>query len=171
MKQLFSVVLALAALLALLAMPGAHAGRIGDIGINTNWGADNRVAGDVIGASTYDINGTPITRAGSVVMVTIASNVAGNAGSDTRAAQGGIGYGEVFLSRVWNPLGTDANRNSGSSGTKRTQGRSPDNRLSDSGGTFKLYQLNDAATSSAILNADSFIAAPPVPGATARPRP
>ena len=156
MKKLFSVV---CALWAMLAAPGAHAGGISDTGVNAYWGGDGHGFGDVIGGSTYDINGATITRVGSILTVTIATNFAGHAGIAPSAAPGGIGYGDVFLSQVWNPFGSDAHHSNdnAANGTKWTYGLSLNNRLSNSGGTFKLYQLNGATNASNILNSDSFI--------------
>jgi hypothetical protein len=156
MKKLFSVA---CALWAMLAAPGAHAGGISDTGVNAYWGADGHALGDVIGGSNYDINGATITRVGSVLTVTIATNFAGLAGISPTLATGGIGYGDVFLSQVWNPFGSDANHvnDNAANGTKWTYGLSLDHRLSNSGGTFKLYQLNGSTNSSNILNSDSFM--------------
>ncbi len=162
MKKLLSVVLALA---ALLAMPAALAGRIGDIGISAYPGADGHGAGDVIGVSRYDIDGAAIAHIGSVLTVALAPHFAGDAGADPWVAQSGIGYGELSLSKAWNPFRAGANRiNDGVSyRTASTRGARLDNQLGNRGGTSKLYQLNDAANASPLLNADSFIAAPPVP--------
>jgi hypothetical protein len=156
MKKIFSVVWAL---WAMLAAAGAHAGGISDTGVNAYWGADGHGLGDVIGGSTYDINGATITRVNNVLTVTIATNFAGHAGTSPTAAPGGIGYGDVFLSQVWNPFGSDANHvnDNAANGTKWTYGLSLDNRLSNTGGSFTLYQLNGATNSSNILNSDSFI--------------
>jgi hypothetical protein len=156
MKKLFSVICALC---ALLAVPGAQAGGISDTGVNAYWGADGHGLGDVIGGSTYDISGATITRVGSVLTITIATNFAGHAGIAPTLASGGIGYGDVFLSQVWNPYGSDANHitDNASNGTKWTYGLSLDNRLSNSGGSFTLYKLNGATNASNILNSESFI--------------
>jgi hypothetical protein len=147
------------ALLALLAAQGAHAGEISDVGVNAYWGADNHGYGDVIGSSTYDISGATITRAGSVLTVTIATNFAGHAGEDPGQAAGGIGYGDVFLAETWNPFGTDAHHvnDKASNGTKWSYGLSLDNRWSNTGGTFKLYKLNGATNASNINNSETFM--------------
>ncbi|MEO7494968.1 MAG: PEP-CTERM sorting domain-containing protein [Massilia sp.] len=147
------------AVLTLLAGQAAHAGGISDTGVNAYWGADNHGYGDVIGASTYDINGATITRVGSVLTVTIATNFAGHAGSDPGAAPGGIGYGDVFLAQSWNPFGADAHHtgDNAANGTKWSYGFNLDNRFSNTGGSFKLYKLNGATNASNILNSESFI--------------
>lgn len=156
MRKIFGVV---CTLLAMLAMQGAQAGGISDLGVNAYWGADNHGYGDVIGNSTYEINGATITRVGSVLTVTIATNFAGHAGIAPTAAPGGIGYGDVFLSQVWNPFGSDANHiyDNSSNSTVWSYGMSLDNRLSNAGGTFKLYKLNGATNAANILNSESFM--------------
>jgi hypothetical protein len=156
MKKLIAV---LCAIWALLAITGAHAGGISDVGVNAYWGADNHGYGDVIGDSTYDINGATITRIGSVLTVTIATNFAGHAGADAGVAPGGIGYGDLFLAQAWNPFGTDANHSNdnAANGTHWSYGLSLDNRWSNTGGSFKLYQLNGASNAADILNSESFI--------------
>lgn len=128
--------------LALLAMPAAQAGSF----------TDNYIGGtnpaDVIGASTYDISGASITRVGSVLTVTINTAFAGHAGMDTAAySPKGIGYGDVFLSQLWNPAG----------GTDWQYGFNLADRWSTaSTGAFTLYKL-DGANSTNIVNSNSFI--------------
>jgi hypothetical protein len=123
------------------------------------WGADSHGYGDVIGDSSFDISSATISRTGSVLTVAIATNFAGQAGGDAWAAASGIGYGDVFLSGAWTPFGSDANHASdhASNGTQWTYGFSLDNRWSNTGGTFKLYQLNGANNAAAISNSDSFM--------------
>ncbi len=156
MKKLFSVLLTV---WAALAMGGARAGGISDVGVNAYWGADGHGYGDVIGNSTYDINGATITRVGSVLTVTIATNFAGHAGADPGSAPGGIGYGDVFLSKIWNPFGTDSHHtnDNAANGTLWNYGLSLDNRWSNDGGTFKLYQLNGATNATSIYNSEHFM--------------
>lgn len=140
-------------ILALLALPAAQAGSFTDSYI----GANN--AADVIGASTYDISGASITRVGSVLTVTINTAFAGHAGMDTFANAKGIGYGDVFLSQLWNPAGTAASgysTDNANTGTDWQYGFSLDNRWSNSGGKFTLYKL-DGANSTNILNSNSFV--------------
>lgn len=156
MKTLLSVI---CVAWAMLAAPGAQAGGISDLGVNAYWGADNHGYGDVIGSSTYEINGATITRVGSVLTITIATNFAGHAGADPWAAAGGIGYGDVFLAQAWNPFGTDAHHlnDNAANGTKWSYGLSLDDRFSNTGGKFKLYQLNGATNAANIRNSESFI--------------
>src|SRR5262249_34344071 len=87
---------------------GASAGTITDMGATAYYGGDDHGKGDLIGASTYDIMGATITRVGTVLTIVINTNFAGKAGSDaTSTMPKGIGYGDVFLSDVWNPVGSD----------------------------------------------------------------
>jgi hypothetical protein len=156
MKKLISLLIA--ALLA-LATSGAQAGGISDVGVNGYWGADGHGYGDVIGNSTYDIQGATITRVGSILTVTIATSFAGHAGAEPGSAPGGIGYGDVFLSKTWNPFGTDSHHTNdkASNGTLWNYGLSLDNRWSNTGGNFKLYQLNGATNAANIYNSETFM--------------
>jgi hypothetical protein len=156
MKKFINV---LCALLAVLAMHPAQAGGISDTSIDSYWGSDAHGLGDVIGSSTYDISGATITRVGSVLTVAIATNFAGHAGIDAALAPGGIGYGDVFLAQTWNPFGTDAHHSSdnAANGTRWTYAFNLDNRFSNTGGTFKLYQLNGATNAANVRNSESFM--------------
>jgi hypothetical protein len=156
MKKLISIV---CAVWAMLSVHGAQASGISDVGVNAYWGADSHGYGDVIGNSTYDIQGATIARVGSVLTVTIATNFAGHAGADPGQAAGGIGYGDVFLANAWNPFGTDANHinDNAANGTRWSYGLSLDNRWSNTGGGFKLYQLNGATNAVNIRNSESFM--------------
>lgn len=158
MKNRFSV---LFALMAMLAMHSAQAGGISDVGVNSYWGADGHGYNDVIGSSTYDISGATITRVGSVLTVTIATNFASNAGIAPGSAPGGIGYGDVFLAKTWNPFGTAADTHhladNASNGTLWSYGFNLDNRWSNSGGKFTLYKLNGATNAANVLTSDSFM--------------
>ena len=139
--------------LALLALPAAQAGSFTDSYIGAN------SAADVIGSSTYEISGASITRVGSVLTVTISTAFAGHAGMDTFANAKGIGYGDVFLSQLWNPAGTAASGYSidnATNGTDWQYGFNLDDRWSNIGGKFTLYKL-DGANSGNILNSNSFI--------------
>lgn len=147
---------------ALFAMHGAQAGGINDNVTNGGyWGADGHGYGDVIGDSKYDISGATITRIGSVLTITIATNFAGLAGADSNVVWGGIGYGDVFLANAWNPKGSAADHFSGDSAnavgsTNWDYGLNLDNRMSNTGGTFKLYKL-PGSNAASILNSDSVI--------------
>ena len=147
------------AALALLAASGAHAGLIDDTGSNAYWGGDAHGYGDVIGDSTYYIHGASIERVGNVLTIGIATNFAGHAGAEPTMAPGGIGYGDLFLAETWTPFGSDANHASdnASNGTQWSYGFSLDNRYSNTGGGFKLYQLNGATNGANIKGAESFM--------------
>lgn len=163
MKKLFSIV---SAALAMLAINSAVAGEISDVGTAAYWGANDHTYQDVIGSSMYDISGATITRVGNVLTITIATSFAGNAGADPWAAPGGIAYGDVFLAKAWNPAGsavTDPHHlaDNAATGTTWSYGFNLDDRWSDTGGTFKLYQLNaptNGATNAAnIKNSETFM--------------
>jgi hypothetical protein len=157
MKKIFTVA---CAVWALLAMPGAQAGGISDSGAGAYWGADGHGKTDVIGDSTYDISGATITRIANVLTITIATNFAGHAGAEEAlVGHGGIGYGDVFLAKAWNPFGSDVNHASDSAinGTLWSYGLSLDKRWSNTGGTFKVYSLGGTTNAASILNSDSFI--------------
>lgn len=145
--------------LALLAAQGAHAGDIGDSAVNGYWGGNDHESGDVIGGSLYDIQGANISRAGDVLTIVISTNFAGHAGASSSSAPGGIGYGDVFLAQKWNPFGTDAHhvKDNAANGTLWEYGFSLDNRFSNSGGTFKLYELNGTTNAQSIRNTESFM--------------
>ena len=155
MKSILASVLLAAA--SLLTVPSATAGSIGDSYI----GAGSSKGADVIGESVYDIAGATITRIGSVLTITIATNFAGHAGIDSATTPGGIGYGDLFLSQVWNPAGTAASRytaDNAATGTKWSYGFALDNNYSNAGGTFKLMQLNGATNAGNIINSEKVIA-------------
>lgn len=157
MKKLISI--AFGALAVMFASSGAQAGGISDNGINGYWGADGHGKGDFIGGSLYDVYGATVAKAGSVLTFTIGTNFAGHAGADSWSATNGIGYGDLFLAQTWNPFGGDAHHNSdkASNGTKWQYGLSLNNRWSNTGGTFKLYQLNGDTNASNIRNSESFM--------------
>lgn len=170
MKKLISI--AFGALAAMFASAGAQAGGISDNGVNGYWGADGHGKGDIIGGSLYDVYGATVAKAGSVLTFTIGTNFAGHAGADSWAATNGIGYGDLFLAQTWNPFGGDAHHTSdkASNGTKWQYGLALNNRWSNTGGTFKLYQLNGGTNASNILNSESFMDCD-LPGATNTPDP
>jgi hypothetical protein len=146
-------------LASMLAVGTAQAGGISDLGVNAYWGSDDHNYGDVIGGSVYDIQGATITRAGSVLTIAITTYFAGHAGIDSNIVPKGIGYGDVFLADTWKAAGTDIHHENDNSttGTVWDYGLALDNRYSNTGGTFKLYQLNGATNASNIYNSDSFM--------------
>jgi hypothetical protein len=145
--------------IALCAVMSARAGGISDTGVNAYWGADSHNYGDVIGGSTYDIQGTTITRVGNVLTIAIATSFAGHAGMDTAITPGGVGYGDLFLAQSWNPFGTDSHHvnDNDNNGTLWSYGFALDNRFSNTGGTFKLYQLNGATNDANVLDSEKFM--------------
>jgi hypothetical protein len=155
MKQ--AMRLALVSLFAVVA--NASAGTITDVGNNAYWGGNNHGYGDVIGTSMYDISGATVLVAGNTLTIRIATNFAGHAGADTWAAAKGIGYGDLFLASAWTPSGTDAHHASdnAAAGTRWSYGLNLDNRWSNTGGSFTLYELNGATNASNILTSQSFL--------------
>lgn len=145
--------------IALFAAMQARAGGISDTGVNAYWGSDSHGYGDVIGGSTYDIQGATITRVGNVLTIAIATSFAGHAGIDPGMAPGGIGYGDVFLAQTWNPYGTDAHheKDNDNNGTLWSYGFALDNRYSNTGGTFKLYQLNGKTNDANVIDSEKFM--------------
>ncbi len=148
------------ALISLIAMvSNAQAGAITDTGNNAYWGADGHGYGDVIGTSMYNISGANITLYGTTLTIRIDTSFAGHAGADAWAGPKGIGYGDVFLASAWTPAGADAHHtgDNAANGTRWTYGLNLDNRWSNTGGSFSLYELNGAANASNILMSQSFL--------------
>jgi hypothetical protein len=145
--------------IALFAAMSARAGGISDTGVNAYWGSDSHGYGDVIGGSTYDIQGATITRVGSVLTIAIATSFAGHAGMDASQAPGGIGYGDLFLAQTWNPFGSDAHHagDNDNNGTLWSYGFALDNRYSNTGGSFKLYQLNGTTNDANVIDSEKFM--------------
>jgi len=146
--------------LMFLVLGHAQAGGISDSGVNAYWGSDDHGYGDVIGGSTYDIQGATITRVGSVLTIVISTSFAGHAGMDANITTGGIGYGDVFLSDTWNAAGSAANNyktDSSTTGTVWDYGLVLDNRYSNTGGTFTLYELNGSTNAANIKNSESYM--------------
>jgi hypothetical protein len=145
--------------LALFAVMSARAGGISDSGVNAYWGADSHNYGDVIGGSTYDIQGATITRVGNVLTISIATSFAGHAGMDSNLTPGGIGYGDLFLAQTWNPFGTDAHHvnDNDNNGTLWSYGFALDNRYSNTGGSFKVYALNGKTNDANVLDSEKFM--------------
>lgn len=155
MKNLSKMICGTVASLA-LTMGQAQAGGISDTGVNAYWGSDDHNYGDVIGGSVFDIQGATITRAGSVLTIAIATSFAGHAGIDSNITPNGIGYGDLFLSDTWKAAGTDSHHENDNSttGTVWDYGLALDNRYSNTGGKFTLYQLNGATNALNIKNSE-----------------
>lgn len=137
----------------------ASAGTITDIGANAYWGGDAHGHGDIIGSSLFDVKSAKVTMTGTLLRIQIATNFAGHAGVQSWAAPKGIGYGDVFLASAWKPFGADLHHagDNAAKGTLWSYGLNLDNRWSNTGGAFKLYELNGAANGSNIVNSDSFM--------------
>ena len=158
---MMSKISSIVAAFLLVAMNGAHAGDISDVGTNAYWGANAHTYQDVIGNSTYDISGATITRVAHVLTIAIATNFAGHAGSEPGSAPGGIAYGDVFLAQAWNPAGSRSDphhlTDNAANGTVWSYGFSLDNRWSNTGGAFKLYQLNGKTNAEHIKTTNAFM--------------
>jgi hypothetical protein len=94
------------------------------------WGGNAHGYGDVIGDSTYNVNGAEVSLSNGILSIRILTNFAGHAGQDGWAGPNGIGYGDVFLAQSWNPFGSDAHHvnDDASNGTLWTYGFSLDDR-------------------------------------------
>jgi hypothetical protein len=149
----------LAASALLLGCAHASAGVITDVGPAGYWGGDAHGYGDVIGGTMFDISGATLSMSGSILTIKIATSFAGYAGVDRWAGPNGIGYGDVFLASAWKPSGTDAHHaaDNAAKGTRWSYGLALDNRWSNTGGQFSLYELNGATNSKNILNTESFM--------------
>jgi hypothetical protein len=145
--------------IALFAAMSARAGGISDTGVNAYWGSDSHGYGDVIGGSTYDIQGATISRVGNVLSIAIATNFAGHAGAEPTMAAGGIGYGDLFLAKTWNPFGSDAHHESDNdnNGTLWSYGFALDKRWSNTGGSFELYKLNGKNNDANLIDSEKFM--------------
>lgn len=153
----FATRLVLASLLACAA--SAQAGTISDVGNFAYWGGNDHKLGDAIGGSLYDIQSATVTRDGDLLKILINTNFAGHAGSAPYAAPKGIGYGDVLLAAEWKPFGTDPHHlaDNARTGTKWSYGLNLDNRWSNTGGTFTLYELNGATNAANLYNSQDFM--------------
>lgn len=115
--------------------------------IDTYDGANGHNYGDVIsdpGVSTYDISGMDATLSDSELTVTIYTNFAGHAGTETQWTNNhtGIGYGDLFLSNGWTPHGSSPyDSDNAANGNHWTFAFSLDDPLSNSGGSGTVYAL------------------------------
>ena len=130
---------------------------------DTYQGSNSHGYHDVIGPSTYDVDGMEASLSGSRLTVTIYTNFAGNAGIESQWTKNatGIGYGDLFLSTGWSPNGpaTYANDNAGN-GNHWTYAFSLDNALSNTGGTGTIYVLdagNGSNHNPEVLLSDAFM--------------
>lgn len=157
LKKIIQVSIFLSGLFPLL----AHSYVISDLGSDATayWGGNSHGYGDVIGDSTYNINGAAVSLSNGILDIKIWTNFAGHAGEDAWAGPHGIGYGDVFLAPSWNPFGSDAHHvnDNASNGTHWTYGLSLDDRWSNTGGTFKLYALNGSGNLDNVLLPNDFL--------------
>ncbi len=143
--------------LALLGLAGtAGAGTLND----DYWGAEPQGYGDqdVMGLpAAYDVSSVSASLSGTILTINITTNFAGRAGLhpdkfwDPRDnSLLGIGYGDLFLARDWEPFGSGPNYvdDQYDNGTIWEYGFALDNAYAD-GGVGTLYALNsgDNATS------------------------
>ena len=139
----------------------AHGYVLSDLGGDATayWGGNAHGYGDVIGDSTYNVNGAEVSLSNGILSVRILTNFAGHAGQDGWAGPNGIGYGDVFLAQSWNPFGSDAHHvnDDASNGTLWTYGFSLDDRWSNTGGTFRVYALNGAKNADNVLLSNDFL--------------
>ncbi|MGH8216782.1 MAG: hypothetical protein ACREPZ_13955, partial [Rhodanobacteraceae bacterium] len=93
---------------AVLGLVGVFSSASATMLSDTYQGADSHGYTDVIGPSTYDIHGMDASLSGSRLTVTIYTNFAGNAGTESQWTKNGtgIGYGDLFLSAGWSPNGS-----------------------------------------------------------------
>lgn len=140
--------------LLLVSMHGAQAGTITDNYV----GGDAHGFGDVIAStelrSTYDISKAVITRVGNALTVTISTGFAGAAHTTTP-----VGYGDLFLSDIWTPNGTDKdnyasdNMRNGTVWKFAVSLNEKDREAKNlTGATTTLYKLNGATNAINILD-------------------
>lgn len=149
----------LLAALSLIASGAASAGTISDIGADAYWGGKDHGYGDVIGRSLFQVHGAQASLSGGLLTVRIVTNFAGHAGVDTFSALKGIGYGDLFLGTEYSAFGADAHKvkDNSTTGTKWGYGLNLDNRWSNTGGMFTLYELNGATNAADILDSGALM--------------
>ncbi|GAA0242975.1 PEP-CTERM sorting domain-containing protein [Rhodanobacter caeni] len=114
---------------------------------DTYHGGDAHGYGDVIagaGVHIYDVHGMDASRSGSVLTVTIYTNFAGNAGTESQWTRNGtgIGYGDLFLSSDWNPHGSGVYAtDNAANGNHWTYAFTLDDAFSTTGGVGTIYAL------------------------------
>lgn len=168
-----------ASMSAILALAVAQSAYATPTNINDDYvGGDNHGYGDVIGKKAwFDIYSMDVERIGNMLSVTINTNFAGRGddrlfNSSTRTAasgydgvnldtSNGIGYGDLFLSSSWTPVGNAATNyvddNFYAVGTTDwSYAFSLDDRWATNGGNGSLYSLNglDGEASDILLSED-----------------
>jgi len=128
-------------------------------------GANNHGYGDVIGSTNnFQINYMDAAINGTLLTVSINTSFAGKGDNGlfsglTNGATG-IGYGDLFLSNSWNPVGSpDYAADDASNGTVWSHGFSLDNRWmnENNAGTGTLYSLGSADNNADIKMSDDFL--------------
>ena len=110
------------------------------------FGADALSYGDVVGAdSDFDIESMEVDQNGSDFVFKINTAFAGKSGTlfnGLTAGSTGIGYGDLFLSNQWSPIGSAPySKDDASNGTNWTYGLMLTDRYNDVGGDVFLYEL------------------------------
>lgn len=124
---------------------------------DTYIGSNAHGYGDVIGPDNpYGIQGADVSLNGTLLTITVFTNFAGQAPTDTSFVTGGIGYGDLFLSSLWTPYSTSGCTATGyacdnaANGTSWALGLSLDNRFANptagSPGTFTVYDMAAAVS-------------------------
>lgn len=147
------------AILAIPMIQSAHATLINDDYI----GGEDHGYGDVIGnEAIFGVYSMDVELTGNLLSVSINTNFAGRAGAASWATDGGegIGYGDLFLSNSWTPVGSAAdgfiNDNFYATGTTNwSYAFSLDDRWDNNGGTGSLYSLTGDGTD--VLLSEDFL--------------
>ena len=151
----------ISAVALLLAASSAHSATIMDSYI----GANHHGYGDVIGSvRNFQINSMDVEINGTMLTVSIDTTFAGKGDNglyDWLTYGGtGIGYGDLFLSNEWNPVGSpNYATDDASNGTVWSHGFSLDNRWmnENEAGTGTLYRLNSGDNYADIKMSDEFL--------------
>jgi hypothetical protein len=120
-------------------------------------GADDNGYGDVVGAdSDFDIESMEVDQNGSDFVFKINTAFAGKSGTlfnGLTAGSTGIGYGDLFLSNQWSPIGSAPySGDDASNGTNWTWGLVLSDRFNNNGGSVSLFQLPGSNASTTILS-------------------
>jgi hypothetical protein len=158
-KNLIQIIKAACLLAVVVALP-AQATTLADNYV----GANDHGWGDVIGStSNFDINSMDVSVSGSILTVSINTNFAGKGddGIFTSLSGGmGIGYGDLFLSSTWAPVGSQPyTTDQASNGTVWSYGFALDNRWMNESlaGTGTLYSLNSGSNATDTLYSEDFL--------------
>ena len=150
---------------AILALAVTQSAYATPTNISDNYvGSDNNDWGDVIGSTAkFDVQSMDVELIGNTLSVSINTNFAGRGDdklfsslTDNALSNGnGIGYGDLFLAREWNPYGgAPYIGDNYTNGTKWDLAFSLDDRWTD-GGTGSLYSLDGSANE--LLLSENFL--------------